>query len=453
LTTSANALTDRYRCPEGYAEFSLAGDLRSEQGFFSFGHDAVCYGRTVRGVLARHAGDPLTNMYPHAALKGPPVRLPFELDEIVDNLRCERYMTLRNGGAPSLLSSQAVRRMYYHLRPFFGVAFRKHLQRFFHRDWDALTFPAWPVDRTVENLMESMLVLSMQGQELQEIPFIWFWPDGASSCAVMTHDVETQAGVDFVPRLMDLDEHFGIKTSFQVIPQKQYPVSEAFLSSIRDRGFEINVQDLEHDGNLFGEREKFLTHAQLINGYLREWGSQGFRSGRLYRNLDWYKELDMSYDMSVPNVAHLDPQRGGCCTVFPYFIGDILELPLTTTQDYTLLHILGECSTELWKRQVSLIREKHGVASFIVHPDYILERREQEVYKALLSYLSALREEVNVWIAAPGEVNRWWRERSKMKLVPEGAGWRIEGPGRERARLAYARVADGRCAYTLEEKS
>ncbi len=61
--------------------------------------------------------------------------------------------------------------------------------------------------------------------------------------------------------------------------------------------------------------------------------------------------------MSVPNVAHLDPQRGGCCTVMPYFIGDILEIPVTTIQDYTLFNILNDFSTRIWKEQTAIIRE------------------------------------------------------------------------------------------------
>ena len=35
-----------------------------------------------------------------------------------------------------------------------------------------------------------------------------------------------------------------------------------------------------------------------------------------------WQRLDFSFDMSIPNVAHLDPQRGGCCTIMPYFIGN-----------------------------------------------------------------------------------------------------------------------------------
>jgi hypothetical protein len=30
------------------------------------------------------------------------------------------------------------------------------------------------------------------------------------------------------------------------------------------------------------------------------------------------KYLCFAYDMSIPNVAHLDPQRGGCCTIMPF---------------------------------------------------------------------------------------------------------------------------------------
>ena len=86
------------------------------------------------------------------------------------------------------------------------------------------------------------------------------------------------------------------------------------------------------------------------------------------------------YDMSVPNAAHLEPQRGGCCTVMPYFVGDILELPLTTIQDYSLFHILNDYSTTLWKEQIRLIRQNHGLISVITHPDYLTGEREREVY-------------------------------------------------------------------------
>jgi len=89
---------------------------------------------------------------------------------------------------------------YYLVRPILPVAVRKHLQAIRLRNWKRLRFPHWPVDRTVDNLMEQALLLLLRAQDAKEIPFIWFWPDWASSAAVMTHDVETTAGRIFVLR-------------------------------------------------------------------------------------------------------------------------------------------------------------------------------------------------------------------------------------------------------------
>jgi len=305
------------------------------------------------------------------------------------------------------------------------------------------------VDTTVDTLFERLLILNMRAQGLERIPFIWFWPDGASSCAVMTHDVETTLGRDFSSTLMDINDSFGIKASFQVVPEKRYEVPESYLESLREREFEINVQDLNHDGRLYRDRETFMERVGKINQYGREYRADGFRAAVLYRQQDWYDQFEFAYDMSVPNVAHLDPQRGGCCTVMPYFVGKLLELPVTMTQDYPLFHILNEYSLDLWKRQADLIMQKHGFMNFIVHPDYITTARERAIYEALLDYMVELRNKKDVWIPIPGDVNRWWRQRAAMKLVEDTTGWHIAGEGAERARIAYASEKDGRMTYTL----
>jgi hypothetical protein len=248
---------------------------------------------------------------------------------------------------------------------------------------------------------------------------------------------------------MDLNDSFGIKSSFQVVPEDRYPVPRSFLENIRARGFEVNVQDLNHDGLLFSDREEFLRRAARINAYGREFRAQGFRAGVLYRNPDWYDALEFSYDMSIPNVAHLDPQRGGCCTVMPFFIGDMVELPVTTTQDYTLFQMFTDYTIRLWKEQIALIREKHGLMSFIIHPDYIIDEKARSVYVELLQVLSELRSQGETWIALPREVADWWKLRSKLTLLKEGDSWRIEGNGKERARLAYATVVNDSLTFEI----
>jgi hypothetical protein len=119
-----------------------------------------------------------------------------------------------------------------------------------------------------------------------------------------------------------------------------------------------------------------------------------------------------------------------------------VELPLTTTQDYSLFHILQDFSNDVWKNQMESIMGRHGLMSFIVHPDYLEGEPERHVYQTLLDHLVTQREAGRCWVALPGEVERWWRQRRDMTLVPSGDGWRIDGAGRERARLAYA-VVDG----------
>jgi hypothetical protein len=154
--------------------------------------------------------------------------------------------------------------------------------------------------------------------------------------------------------------------------------------------------------------------------------------------------------MSIPNVGHLDPQRGGCCTVLPYFIGNIVELPLTCTQDYTLFQIMSDYSIELWKRQIDTIRQNHGLISFIVHPDYVIKDRAQAVYKTLLNHLSELCSTGSVWSPLPRDAAAWWRQRSEMTLSSENGQWRVQGPAKERARIAFARLDGDSVVYEFD---
>jgi hypothetical protein len=438
---------DYYRCPEEFASCFLAGEASGPLGHFRFGPDAICYGSINKGAVHPSPDGELHDALNDAVVERGGVGLSFDPDQVVNNLRLERYYG--NPGRHSLLSGELAKKLYYLARPILGVAVRRHLQKLRLADWRSIPFPRWPVDRTVEQVHETMLRLCVRAHDGSRVPFIWFWPKGFPSCVVVTHDVEATKGRDFCPALMDVDENFGIKSSFQLIPEERYALSPSFVENIRSRGFEVNVHDLNHDGRLFASEAKFFDRVPRINHYGRALRAEGFRSGALYRNLAWYGALEFSYDMSVPNTAHLDPQRGGCCTVMPYFIGKILELPVTTTQDYSLFHILKQYSIDHWKRQISQIMEKHGLASFIVHPDYVLESRTRDTYKSLLTYLVDLRSKGKIWDALPREVNQWWRARSQMKLARQGNNWVIEGPDKDDARVAYAFLDGGRLVYEL----
>lgn len=441
----SQALQERYRCPANFCNLELGGELWAGDGYFRFGPKVIAYGRSCTGSRKARPDAHLEDLARNVVAGNGVVRLPFDPSEIIDNLRLERYLKAGHVG-PGVL-----RKLYYWLRPLTTQSMRKRVQQFHARGWEQRVFPQWPVDTTVENLSEELMLLLLAANGVERIPFVWFWPDGARGCLTMTHDVETEAGRDFCGQLMDLDDAAGIKASFQIVPEERYAVSPAFLESIRERGFEIGVQDLNHDGRLFDDRGEFLRRAKIINRYGHEYGARGFRAGVLYRKPEWYDALEFLFDMSIPNVAHLDPQRGGCCTVMPYFIGDVIELPVTTIQDYTLFHLLDDHSIDLWKAQLQIILAKNGLASFIVHPDYVTEAEPRRVYQELLRYLQEFRSQEDIWTALPSKIECWWRARSKMSVVRDGESFRIEGEGAERAVLAFAKNVNGKLTYEVAD--
>jgi hypothetical protein len=441
----SGSVEEHYRCADILPDFCAAEEPKGDEGFFRFGRDVICYGRNANREVAPTAAAKLFDASKHIQRSRDAVFVPFDVDEVANNLRYEHYES--ESGWQKWLQESRLRDVYYGLRPMLPVSVRKHLQKIYLKDWKTLPFPNWPVDRSVDVLFEKLIVLAMRSANLDRLPFVWFWPEGHSACAILTHDVETTAGRDFCEQLMDFDDAVGIKASFQVVPEKRYEVPVSYLKVIRQRGFEVNVQGLNHDGNLFRHREAFLKSAQAINRYAEQFHAVGFRSPILYRNIEWFGDLDFSYDLSVPNVARLEPQRGGCCTVMPFFLpGGMLELPLTTTEDYSLFNVLNDYSTTLWKQQIDIILKGNGLMTFLIHPDYVMSGRAQDTCKELLEEIARLRSDRNVWVTLPRNVDEWWRKRNQTKVVASGAGWRLEGPAKDQARIGYAFV-DGDCLH------
>ena len=182
-------LSQYWRCPESYLRIALAGELTGDKGYFRFGPDTL-YGRCVHARPAAEAEDPLLDLLDGVRFEAGTVLLPFDFDEVVDNLRQESYSVKTHMG----------RQTRGCLLLFASLASRRHPQA--HAKGSAcgigrkIRFPQWPVDRTVDDLMAQALTLLLHAGNLSHIPFIWFWPEGASSCAVMTHDIETEAGVE-----------------------------------------------------------------------------------------------------------------------------------------------------------------------------------------------------------------------------------------------------------------
>src|SRR2546422_4380381 len=86
-------LIDFYRCPESFADFSLAGSLSEDSGFFRFGRDTICYGQCSSGFRARRATDVLYDAVREVTPEAAGPCLPFDPAQVIENLRCERYIS------------------------------------------------------------------------------------------------------------------------------------------------------------------------------------------------------------------------------------------------------------------------------------------------------------------------------------------------------------------------
>jgi hypothetical protein len=213
-----------------------------------------------------------------------------------------------------------------------------------------------------------------------------------------------------------------------------YPVPAEATDAVREAGGEVGLHGLHHDGLLFASRDSFLAQLPRIHSVMRAWNVVGFRSPATHRERAWMPELGCLYDSSFPDTDPFEPQAGGCCAVWPFFIEDLVELPITMPQDHTLWAILQDRTIERWVAKSEWLASSHALINVLVHPDYVLDDEGLGLYEQLLAHLSGVP---NHWHALPRDVAAWWRVRAGRQLVePDRA--MTPAAGLEHATVAHA---------------
>ncbi len=222
------------------------------------------------------------------------------------------------------------------------------------------------------------------------------------------------------------EEELGFRSAFNFVTHK-YRVDAGLIKDLWRRGFEIGVHGYSHDGRLFTSFKLFRERIKKVKEKAYVWGACGFRSPATHRNWEWMKEMDFLYDSSYSNVAHFEPQKGGVCTVFPYFIGRMVELPITLPQDIVVFGLFGMKDCKLWMEVSKQILRYRGMILIVTHPD---AKKGYTGYKDYVSiyrdFLLWLKEQTNLWYALPREVALWWNKR-RLSCVDKN---KIKGPAR-----------------------
>lgn len=300
----------------------------------------------------------------------------------------------------------SIKRVYYALRPFLPNVIRNALKRINRHA--TKEFPLqWPIESRYVQFQWDVIRQILIDRNLSEITFRHFWPNGHRFAFVLTHDVETEVGLANIRTLADLDESLGFRSSFNFAPEK-YNLDEKMIQDLLDRGFEVGVHGLKHDGKLFLSENTFNSRTIRINSYLEKYGSVGFRSPLTHRNPKWMQKLNIEYDLSFFDTDPFEPMPGGCMSIWPYTIGRFIELPYTLVQDSALLNVLGETTPRIWLEKLDFIEQHYGMALVNVHPDYLINSNSLEIYQSLLENI---RNRENYWNALAKETAAWWRWR------------------------------------------
>jgi peptidoglycan/xylan/chitin deacetylase (PgdA/CDA1 family) len=333
------------------------------------------------------------------------VWVPFDIEEALLNYVSEAWCRYVPRGALSPWELS----VYYRLKPLIPRRAQIWGRRLIARRKLNLSFPRWPIEDGVLSLLQFYGFCLLLALGKGSTTFRWFWPRGYRAALILTHDVESSAGLERALELADIEQERGFRSSFNIVAS-QYPIDHGVVRELKDRGFEIGVHGLRHDRSLFASHEAFVRQLPAVEEAARRLGAQGFRSPSTHRVYEWLAELPVLYDSSVPHSDPFEPQPGGCCTLWPYAIGGVIELPYTMSQDHTLFTLLERRSAEPWLRQVEAIEERHGLIQCLSHPDpgYLGDADKRALYVELLD---ALAERTDLWRSLPRDVAQWWRVR------------------------------------------
>jgi peptidoglycan/xylan/chitin deacetylase (PgdA/CDA1 family) len=293
-------------------------------------------------------------------------------------------------------------KLYYGvIRPLIPISVRQKLQEYYN---------AKVVYRQdfIDPFMVDLILSTEDGKSILRT----LYPTSFTSALVLTHDVETAAGFRFIPHVLEMEQRYGFRSSWNIVPYK-YKIDEGIMRLIWQSGHEIGIHGYNHDGRLYYSEKIFRERARYINEALKKYGAVGFRSPMVHRNLVWLQQLDIEYDASCFDYDPFQPFPGGTKSIWPFIAGKFVELSYTLPQDHTLFYVLKQRDISIWKNKIDWIVKNNGVVLALTHPDYLKEKNHLRFYEELLQYLKTIH---NAWFCMPKELAQWWQKKHSSQV-------------------------------------
>jgi peptidoglycan/xylan/chitin deacetylase (PgdA/CDA1 family) len=221
-------------------------------------------------------------------------------------------------------------------------------------------FPAWPVDLSVDFLMD--------------------WSAGDAdppttrpAPVCLTHDIDSPEGLrNLVEMFLPIEEAAGVRSTNYVVPCA-WRLDHGLLREVVERGHDIGVHGYDH-----ANRTAFLAAAprqrRLKEGRdaLTAYGPVGYRAPSLVRSRPLVEDVGeyYQYDSSIPTSGGPFPVfNNGCATARPFRIGPTLEIPISMRRDGSL-RFLGYTPDDIrgmWEQTADTIATARGVVMILTH--------------------------------------------------------------------------------------
>jgi polysaccharide deacetylase len=278
--------------------------------------------------------------------------------------------------------------------------------------------------------LRAIFLASLISATAAPIPFIGFWKRGKRFGAAVSHDVETGRGLDEGSKnMLSVENELGVRSTWNIVTSR-YPLTRESLIPLAQSG-EIGAHDTDHDGRLIflsqDSRIKRLKECRETLEKMTKSRVRGFRAPLLQHDtklLEAVGKAGYSCDSSVPSWELLSPtslKPHGVGTVFPLQLGEVIEVPVSLSQDHQLLRVRGLSPSEAGTRLVrdaGWISEVGGLCTVLVHPDYeFAAQNNTGEYSRVLKHFS---EDPSCQMMTLAGTSDWWSHRQAAKLASSG---------------------------------
>lgn len=211
---------------------------------------------------------------------------------------------------------------------------------------------------------------------------------------VLTHDIDSAAGLDWVLPLATIEEKLGYRSLWDIVP-KYYQLDHRLLKRLLSSNHEIGIHGIWHNN-----QEAFLKPAILrqeldsLKNIIGTYSIQGYRSPSWYRTKSMFDVLAgfFKYDLSCIDIDLICPGgNGGTGMIRPFRKkSGLIELSCTLPFEAPLFSGIKPAGlVNYWQPKIDFIKNSKGLLLVNTHPDphYSGNASMLAIYEELLTKL------------------------------------------------------------------